>query len=429
MGVHLSVRVLLMFFLGSVSSRRNTLNGTLLCACVSVYMPIPTKQQYFLKSLAFFFCKVCQCNLANLNINGFFFYISKLSLLHWESLMHSLTGHGVVCSLSPCSFPLSHAVPSHPKRQSPATPSSFEGFSSPWLLLCRRTCTWHVPAAHNELSLKGLINSRAQQVCLHCLFSLSWICQDRLDYCQGHSIGCEWRKRYLADFFRTDCKKARMELKLSVQWQIKSASRSQRGCLSELLTQDTHPLSGGGCCSACRGKVSWQDSCGRNKEEIQEQQGERHSGATVLVSGRDVRVFLWQREQPWARGILLLAQWHCECCSRGWGAPEASRELSSCVAEAQLLLRNEENLKKEAWVTWSYFVLTMGEMTEGRFLVRGNIFYESDCWNRDSSLHGLCVWELVLLFSPRLGPSSWSNKMHCLYKSSSLRSSCLPQNS
>lgn len=38
--------------------------------------------------------------------------------------------------------------------------------------------------------------------------------------------------------------------------------------------------------------MSWQDSCGRNKEEIQEQQRERHSGATVLVSGRDVRVFL-----------------------------------------------------------------------------------------------------------------------------------------
>ena len=50
------------------------------------------------------------------------------------------------------------------------------------------THVWRISPAHNELSFKPLINSRNQQVCLPCLFSLSSIGQDRLGYFQGHSI-------------------------------------------------------------------------------------------------------------------------------------------------------------------------------------------------------------------------------------------------
>lgn len=144
--------------------------------------------------------------------------------------------------LSVPSFPPCPFLPSH-SRTSPAKAKAQVSFlwwgvsSSHLLQLCRRTCTQHVPPAHNELSLKSLINSRNQQVCLYCLFSLSWICQDRLDYCQGHSIRCKWMKRYLVDFFRTGLRKGEAGAKLSVQWQIKSASRSQRVFLSEPSTQ------------------------------------------------------------------------------------------------------------------------------------------------------------------------------------------------
>lgn len=48
----------------------------------------------------------------------FIFMMNKLSLLHWESLMHSPTGHGVVwCSFLPLPFspsPPQKAKPSHP---------------------------------------------------------------------------------------------------------------------------------------------------------------------------------------------------------------------------------------------------------------------------------------------------------------------------
>lgn len=134
------------------------------------------------------------------------------------------------------SFLPSHGHTSPPKAKT-QLPFLWIRVSSSHLLLCGRTCTWHVPSAHNELSLKLLINSRNQQVYVYCLFSLSWICQDRLDYCQGHSIRCKWMKRSLVDFFRTGLQKGKTGAKLSVQWQIKSASRSQRVFLSEPLTQ------------------------------------------------------------------------------------------------------------------------------------------------------------------------------------------------
>lgn len=59
------------------------------------------------------------------------------------------------------------------------------------------THVWHSPPAHNEPSFKPLINSKNQQVCLSCLFSLSSICQDRLGYFQGHSTFWKRMKRYL----------------------------------------------------------------------------------------------------------------------------------------------------------------------------------------------------------------------------------------
>jgi len=217
------------------------------------------------------------------------------------------------------------------------------------LLLGRRTCTWHVPSARNELSLKALINSRNQQVCLYCLFSLSWICQDRLDCCQGHSICCKWMKRYLVDFFRTALRKGKAGAKLSVGWQIKSASRSQRVFLSEpwiQLSEMPIPCQRRGYYTACWGKVAWQytdgkeqtrdsgiavrEKLGSSSPEIsrvftcccggrERAAGSRRSRSSLCESPQRPRTLpLVQRE----RGVLApVPGWS------GWCAPEASSVL------------------------------------------------------------------------------------------------------
>lgn len=149
-------------------------------------------------------------------------------------------------------------------------------------------------------------------------------------------------------------------------------------------------------------------------------------GAPVLGSERAVLVLvvaeveLWQPEGspvPVASSCATLGPWGL---LRAQLLHSSTGLLCSCSSEMK-------KYYKKPPVYESFFVLTMSEMAEGRFLGRGSIFYGSDCWNRDSSLHGLCLRACPACFPP--GSSSGSNKTHCLYKSSSLRSSCLPQNS
>lgn len=189
-------------------------------------------------------------------------------------------------------------------------------------LLCRRMCTWHYPSAHNELSLKLLINSRNQQVCLYCLFSLSWICQDRLDCCQGHSICCKWMKRYLVDFFRTGLQKSKTGAYVSVQWQIKSASRSYRVFLSEplALLSKIHIRCREVIALLAKAKHLGNTHMGRNNPEIQELQWDRLGHSSLEIS----KIFTgFSGGRSWAVGscrnksssVLITSRW------RQWHPP------------------------------------------------------------------------------------------------------------
>lgn len=276
--------------------------------------------------------------------------------------MHSLTRHEILSAASFSlllfsSFPQPYPppFPPPPPKAEAQPPFLWAGVSSSRsLLLCRRTCTWHVPSAHNELSLKSLINSRNQQVCLYCLFSLSWICQDRLGYCQGHSICCKWMKRYLVDFFRTGLQKGKTGAKPSVQWQIKSASRSQRVFLSEPSTQLSKihiPCQRRGYYTACEGKVSWQYTYGREQTRNSGIERPRNWGVALLESTGYLHGFLVAEAELWGvRGIDAALCWSLPargrasshwCGWRQWGRWEqGTRALSDwCAPEASCVLR------------------------------------------------------------------------------------------